>query len=110
MSIGAREPHAVPSGEIFHFTDSGAAIAGVLAAQASLRKPLSLSGLGLAFVATMLFCFGKTPWVLIIARAFQGLAAPMINIPALVLIADSVRPDEIGSWYVFLFNSTNSRY
>lgn len=36
--------------------------------------------------------------MLVVARAFQGLSAPLINTTALALVADSVDRDQIGSW------------
>ena len=77
----------------------GAPIAGWAANRVSSRKIPFLAGLGVAFVATVLLCFGRAPWVLVIARMFQGLSAPMINTTALVIVADSVDRDQIGSWY-----------
>lgn len=77
----------------------GAPIAGWAANAFSSRKIPFLTGLGVAFVATVLFCFGRAPWVLVIARACQGLSAPLINTTALALVADSVDRDQIGSWY-----------
>ena len=77
----------------------GAPIAGWAANAVSSRKIPFLAGLGVAFVATVLFCLGHAPWVLVIARAFQGLSAPLINTTALALVADSVDRDQIGSWY-----------
>ena len=65
----------------------------------SSRKTPFLTGLGVAFVATGLFCFGRAPWALVLARACQGLSAPLIDITALALVGDSVDRDEIGSWY-----------
>lgn len=77
----------------------GAPIAGWAANAVSSRKVPFLAGLGVAFVATLLFYLGHAPWVLVIARAFQGLSAPLINTTALALVADSVDRDRIGSWY-----------
>lgn len=80
-------------------TTIGAPIAGWAARHFSSRKIPFLGGLGIAFVATVLFCFGRAPWVLVVARVFQGLSAPMVYTTALALVADSVDGDQIGSWY-----------
>lgn len=77
----------------------GAPISGWAATRITSRKVPFLAGLVMAFVATMIFCLGRAPWVLVVARAFQGLSAPLINTTALALVADSVDREQIGSWY-----------
>jgi hypothetical protein len=62
------------------------------------RKTVFLAGLGVAFLSTLLFTLGRAPWILVVARAFQGLSAPMINMAALVLVTDSVDRNHIGYW------------
>lgn len=59
-----------------------------------------LTGLALAFVATLVFCFARAPWVLVVARVFQGFSASIIYTAGLALIADTVPAEEVGSWYV----------
>lgn len=78
----------------------GIAIAGWAADRSSSRKTVFLAGLGLALLATILYCLGRAPWVLVIARAVQGFSASIIYTAGLALIADTVSPDEVGSWYV----------
>lgn len=80
-------------------TTVGSPIAGWTASRSSSRRIPFLLGLSIAFAATVLLCLGRAPWVLTIARAFQGLAAPLIYTTGLALIADSVDRDQIGSWY-----------
>lgn len=77
----------------------GAPTAGWAVSRAASRKTPFLVGLIIAFMATLLFCLGRAPWVLTIARAFQGLAVPLLYTSGLALVADSVDRDQIGSWY-----------
>lgn len=85
--------------------DHAAAIAGWFADHTSSRQAPFLTGLGLAFAASLAFCFGQAPWVLVIARICQGLAASIIYTVGLALIADTVPAEEVGSWY-----ATTQRY
>lgn len=78
--------------------DALAAIAGYIIARSSSRKTVFTSGIGVAFLATVLFCFGKQPWVLVLARAVQGLAGPLVYVSALVMILDSVDGEGVGAW------------
>ena len=77
----------------------GAPIAGWAASRVSSRKISFIAGLGTAFAATMLFCLACAPWLLVIARAFQGLSAPLINTTGLTIVADSVDRSQIGRWW-----------
>ncbi|KAL8897753.1 MAG: hypothetical protein Q9207_007048 [Kuettlingeria erythrocarpa] len=83
--------------------DGNAAIAGWAADRGSRSTPF-LCGLVLAFAATLLFCFGHAPWVLVLGRVLQGLSASVIYTAGLALIADAVDPDEIGAWIGFVFS------
>ncbi|KAI4182077.1 MAG: hypothetical protein L6R41_006214 [Letrouitia leprolyta] len=78
------------------FLGGGAPIAGWAADRGSRSTPF-LFGLVLAFAATMLFCFGRHPWVLVVGRVFQGLSASVIYTAGLALVADAVGADEIGA-------------
>ncbi|KAL9013074.1 MAG: hypothetical protein Q9173_002211 [Seirophora scorigena] len=78
-------------------------IAGWAADRGSRSLPF-LFGLVLAFAATMLFCFARAPWILVLGRVFQGLSASVIYTAGLALIADAVDPDEIGAWMGFVFS------
>lgn len=75
------------------------AIAGWFADRSSSRQVPLLVGLALAFTATLVFCFARTPWLLVVARAFQGFSASIIYTAGLALIADTVPANEVGSWY-----------
>ena len=57
-----------------------------------------LLGLALASIATVIFYFAKAPWLLVIARAFQGFSASIIYTTGLALVADTVPAHEVGSW------------
>lgn len=96
MALGARNDPI----HLTHFQpDIKIAIAGWLADRSSSRQAPLLTGLGLAFVATLVFCFARAPWVLVIARTFQGFSASVIYTTGLALIADTVPAEEVGSWY-----------
>ena len=75
------------------------AVAGWAADYSSSRQAPLLTGLSLAFAATLLFCFAQALWVLVIARVLQGFSASVIYTAGLALIADTVSADEVGSWY-----------
>ncbi|KAL8996199.1 MAG: hypothetical protein Q9188_006619 [Gyalolechia gomerana] len=85
------------------FLGGGAPIAGWAADRGSRSTPF-LFGLVLAFGATMLFCFGRRPWLLLLGRVFQGLSASVIYTAGLALVADAVGADEIGAWMGFVFS------
>ena len=81
-----------------------APIAGWATDLSSSRQIPFLGSLVLAFISTLLFCLATAPWALVIARAFQGVAGSIIYTAGLALIADSVRPDEVGSWIGFVLS------
>ena len=77
-----------------------AAIAGWFADRSASRRAPLLAGLALAFAATLISCFARAPWLLVIARLLQGLSASVIYTAGLALIADTVPAEEVGSWYI----------
>ena len=79
--------------------DAVEAVAGWAAAKPSWRKNAWMFGLVLAFCSTLLFCLGKSLWVLVAARLLQGFSGPIINTVGLAIVADHVNPDDIGSSY-----------
>lgn len=81
-----------------------APIAGWATDLSTSRQVPFLGSLVLAFISTLLFCLATAPWALVIARAFQGVAGSIIYTAGLALIADSVRPDEVGSWIGFVLS------
>ena len=66
------------------------------------RMPMILGSL-LALVGTAVFCVAEAPWLLVVARLCQGASNGAVYSAGLPLIADTVTPDEVGSWYVFEF-------
>lgn len=64
------------------------------------RMPMILGSL-LALVGTAVFCVAEAPWLLVVARLCQGASNGAVYSAGLPLIADTVSPDEVGSWYVF---------
>ena len=54
----------------------------------------------LALVGTRVFCMAEAPWLLVVARLCQGASNGAVYSAGLPLIADTVSPDEVGSWYV----------
>ena len=65
----------------------------------SRQVPL-LIGSVLALSGTAIFCVAKKPWLLLLARIFQGASNGPVYTAGLPLIADTVSQDEIGSWYL----------
>lgn len=98
MAIGARTCPLLRS--LCNQCNIEAAIAGWFADRSSSRRAPLLAGLALAFVATLISCFARAPWLLVVARAFQGFSASVIYTAGLALIADTVPTEEVGSWYV----------
>ena len=64
----------------------------------------------LALVGTAVFCVAEAPWLLIVARLCQGASNGAVYSAGLPLIADTVSPDEVGSWYVFEALPTPLKY
>ena len=96
MTVGARN---VPVPLTSFRSNIRAAFAGWFADHSSSRRAPLLTGLGLVFAATLISCFARGPWALVIARAFQGFSASVIYTAGLALIADTVPAEEVGSWY-----------
>ncbi|KAL8919080.1 MAG: hypothetical protein Q9208_006964 [Pyrenodesmia sp. 3 TL-2023] len=67
------------------------------------RMPMILGSL-LALVGTAVFCVAEAPWLLVVARLCQGASNGAVYSAGLPLIADTVRPDEVGSWMGFVFS------
>ncbi|KAL9126720.1 MAG: hypothetical protein Q9217_004265 [Psora testacea] len=85
----------------------GAPIAGWLADRSSSRRTPLLTGLALAFAATMIFYVARAPWALLVARVFQGFSAIVIYTAGLALVADTVPADEVGTWMGFVLSGMN---
>ena len=58
-----------------------------------------LGGL-LAIIGTVVFCAARKPEILIGGRILQGFSGGAVYSAGLPLIADSVKPSEVGSWFV----------
>ncbi|KAF3481933.1 uncharacterized protein GIQ15_04692 [Arthroderma uncinatum] len=61
----------------------------------SRRAPFTL-GLGALCASTLLFAIARTPLMLVLARAFQGLSCAAVGVIGLVLIVDNVAQERIG--------------
>ena len=53
-----------------------------------------------AIFATALFCLARAPEILVWARILQGFSNGAVYSAGLPLIADTVKPSEVGSWFV----------
>ena len=95
LAICARELIKRPTSDKIMINDT--ALAGWISDRTSRRTSLLASQV-LAFLSTLFFCLGRNPWVLVSARACQGLSAGVVYTVGLALVADSVNPEEIGSW------------
>ena len=96
MALGAREWTVRCRRECL--TENCAAIAGFFADRSSSRRTPLLVGLVLAFTSTLVFCFARARWLLVVARALQGLSASLIYTAGLALVADTVPAVEVGAW------------
>ena len=65
----------------------------------SRKIPLILGSI-LAILGTVLLCVARAPGILVWARIFQGFSNGAVYSAGLPLIADSVKPSEVGSWCV----------
>ncbi|KAL8791801.1 MAG: hypothetical protein Q9195_005610 [Heterodermia aff. obscurata] len=54
----------------------------------------------LAVIGTIVLCTARKPEILIWARILQGFSGGAVYSAGLPLIADSVKPSEVGSWFV----------
>lgn len=84
---------------------TNAALAGWAADRGARSTPF-LWGLVLATISTLTFCLARAPAWLVLARVLQGLAASVIYTAGLSLVTDAVGPDEVGTWYERLFQSS----
>ena len=64
------------------------------------RKIPLVAGSILAIFGTILFCLARAPEILVWARILQGFANGAVYSAGLPLIADTVKPSEVGSWSV----------
>ncbi|KAH9821261.1 major facilitator superfamily domain-containing protein [Melampsora americana] len=71
-------------------------IAGLISDAGQGRLPF-LFGLVAMSASTALLCFGRTIWILLVARILQGLSAAIVWTVGLSLVVDTVGPDKLGS-------------
>ncbi len=48
-------------------------------------------------VSTALYCFGTSPWILLLARALQGASAAIIWVVGLALLVDTMGAADVGA-------------
>ncbi|OQD64157.1 hypothetical protein PENPOL_c008G08355 [Penicillium polonicum] len=85
----------------------GAPIAGWIVGKCERRQIPFLGGLSCAFGATLLFMLGVKPWVIIVARIFQGLSAGVVYTAGLTLLVDTIESHELGPWIGFGLSGMN---
>lgn len=85
----------------------GAPIAGLIVGKCERRQIPFLGGLSCAFGATLLFMLGVEPWVIIVARIFQGLSAGVVYTAGLTLLVDTIESHELGPWIGFGLSGMN---
>lgn len=72
----------------------------------SRRMPLLVSLLTLAG-ATILFCLGKSVYVVFTSRLLQGLSSAAVYAVGLALLVDTVGRKEVGKWMGFALSSSS---
>ena len=72
----------------------------------SRRVPLLVSLLTLAG-ATILFCLGKSVYVVFASRLLQGLSSAAVYAVGLALLVDTVGLEEVGKWMGFALSSSS---
>ncbi|KAJ5402050.1 uncharacterized protein N7487_007946 [Penicillium crustosum] len=85
----------------------GAPIAGWIVGKCERRQIPFLGGLSCAFSATLLFMVGAKPWVIIVARIFQGLSAGVVYTAGLTLLVDTIESHDLGPWIGFGLSGMN---
>ena len=71
-------------------------VAGIIADRVPSRQPPFLAGLTALLGATLLFAFGQSLAVLVVARILQGLSAAVVWTIGLALVMDTVGPENLG--------------
>ena len=96
------------SSKLDTITDSSLkAFIGWLADRSSSRQVPFLSGLLLAFAATLLYTFGKNPATLVAGRCIQGCSVATVFTVGLAQLVDSVEREELGQWIGFVLSGMN---
>ena len=61
------------------------------------RKPLLLAGIAIFSLASIAAVFSATIWIVVVARAVQGVGAAMMMSLTVAAVSDAVRPERSGS-------------
>ncbi|KAJ5817890.1 hypothetical protein N7447_007898 [Penicillium robsamsonii] len=85
----------------------GAPVAGWIVGKCERRQIPFLGGLTCAFGATLSFMLGVEPWMIIVARIFQGLSASVVYTAGLTLLVDTIESHELGPWIGFGLSGMN---
>ncbi|KAJ5952355.1 uncharacterized protein N7479_010768 [Penicillium vulpinum] len=85
----------------------GAPMAGWIVGNCERRQIPFLGGLSCAFGATLSFMLGVKPWMIIVARIFQGLSASVVYTAGLTLLVDTIESHELGPWIGFGLSGMN---
>ncbi|KAJ5340565.1 hypothetical protein N7541_009689 [Penicillium brevicompactum] len=84
-----------------------APMAGWIVKKCERRQIPFLGGLSCAFGATLFFMLGTDPWMIIVARVFQGLSAGVVYTAGLTLLVDTIESQELGPWIGFGLSGMN---
>lgn len=84
-----------------------APMAGYIVRVCEKRQIPFLGGLSCAFGATLFFMLGNKPWMIIVARIFQGLSAGVVYTAGLTLLVDTIESHELGPWIGFGLSGMN---
>ena len=71
------------------------------------RRPVMLIGLLGLGATTLLFAFAKAYWLLVLARALQGVAGAATWLPGMALLADRFEPEKRGQAMGLAFAAAN---
>lgn len=71
------------------------------------RRSVMLAGLAGLGATTLLFAFAKAYWLLVLARALQGVAGAATWLPGMALLADHFGPEERGKAMGLAFAAAN---
>ncbi|KAJ5312358.1 hypothetical protein PENANT_c011G05028 [Penicillium antarcticum] len=85
----------------------GAPIAGWIVGKCERSQIPFLAGLLCAFGSTLFFMFGWAPWMIIVARVFQGLSAGVVYTAGLTLLVNTIESHELGPWIGFGLSGMN---
>jgi MFS family permease len=85
----------------------GAPIAGWVVGKCERSQIPFLGGLSCASGSTLLFMLGSAPWMIIVARIFQGLSAGVVYTAGLTLLVNTIESHELGPWIGFGLSGMN---